>query len=505
MDAFIRNVIRWLHVHNVSALQVQQVYSLAPAGILGHLTVTVLVTVLYIPLTHPGILLWWSSISLIILGARGLTTIRYRIAHKRAGVDHLRDKDTAARWALWYLLGALGTSISWGISVVLLEYTAVRDTDFFIVAVALGLAGASVVTLGPILSIFCAFVIPMLTLVAAWLFLQNTIFHIGAGIGMVIGLCYLLYTGFTHNRAIARIIAQNRSFARFVPDDMLRILQKPSILDVALGQHRSCAMTILFADIRNFTTLAESLPPQETFNILNAYLGRVGPIVRHHRGFIDKYIGDAILALFPETPDDAVQAAIAIQRALTEYNRQHTLRGERPIEVGIGIHCGETILGLIGETERLEGTVISDAVNVASRLESLTKVYQTPVLLSEDVWGHVAEPSKYQSRFVDKVRVKGRTATLAILEIYDGRDPVRRDAITASREHFERALAAYALHDYQTALVYFQEIADSNQGDHLVSLYVNRCVYALERGSLPDQEPGRPFFGFNGPGIEQIE
>ncbi len=138
-----------------------------------------------------------------------------------------------------------------------------------------------------------------------------------------------------------------------------------------MGDHVQREMTVFFSDIRDFTTLSETMTPQENFDFLNSYLRRATPIIRTNHGFIDKYIGDAIMALFPREPADALQSAVELQRDLVDYNQGRKKAGYKPVRVGIGLHCGELILGTIGEEERMQTTVIADAVNVASRIEGL--------------------------------------------------------------------------------------------------------------------------------------
>jgi GAF domain-containing protein len=158
----------------------------------------------------------------------------------------------------------------------------------------------------------------------------------------------------------------NRSYGRFIPHEFLSFLGRDSILDVQLGDQVLKRMTVLFADIREFTAISERLTPKESFDFLNGYLRRVGPIVRLHNGFIDKYIGDAVMALFPGTGADAVRAALAIQREVAAYNRERGAMDAEPLRIGIGIHTGDLMLGTVGEEERMESTVISDAVNLAT-------------------------------------------------------------------------------------------------------------------------------------------
>ncbi|MCK5877947.1 MAG: response regulator, partial [Candidatus Marithrix sp.] len=153
----------------------------------------------------------------------------------------------------------------------------------------------------------------------------------------------------------------NAAYSRFVPHEFLKFLNKESIVDIRLGDHVEQEMTVLFADIRDFTSLSESMTPQQNFNLINSYLRRMEPVIRQHHGFIDKYIGDSIMALFPKA-DEAVQAGINMLHILREYN---VTRGQpqRPkLNIGVGIHTGKLMLGTIGGEHRMDSTVIADAV-----------------------------------------------------------------------------------------------------------------------------------------------
>ncbi len=214
-------------------------------------------------------------------------------------------------------------------------------------------------------------------------------------------------------RTILDLKHTNVSIERFVPQAFLSIVGKPSVADVELGDNKRRTMTVLFSDIRGFTTLSERMSPDETFAFINAYLERMGPVIRDHHGFIDKYIGDAIMALFANA-DDALRAGLAMLAALDGFNAERRASGREPIEIGIGINTGSLMLGTIGEKHRMDGTVISDAVNLAARIEGLTKDYGAPMLISEYTYEELASPAAYVIRPVDVVVVKGKTRPVAI-------------------------------------------------------------------------------------------
>jgi class 3 adenylate cyclase len=171
----------------------------------------------------------------------------------------------------------------------------------------------------------------------------------------------------------------NQANAKFVPSEVLSFLGKDSILDIRLGDQVQKEMTVLFSDIRSFTALSERMDPAENFAFINSYLRKMGPLIREHGGFIDKYIGDAIMALFPRGASQAVAAALAMSEGIKAFNATN---GREPIAIGIGINTGSLMLGIVGEEMRYDGTVISDAVNLASRLESLTKYYGVDIIVS---------------------------------------------------------------------------------------------------------------------------
>lgn len=217
---------------------------------------------------------------------------------------------------------------------------------------------------------------------------------------------------------VEKLANLNRAYERFVPREFLRCLNKQSVEEIELGDQIERKMTILFADIRNFTTISEQLSPQENFDFLNAYLREISPVIREHHGFIDKYIGDAIVALFPNQADDAVLAALGMLQRLNEFNQQQQGAKWAPVRIGIGINTGMLMLGTIGEENRMDSTVISDAVNLASRLENLTKQYGVELLISEYTYQQLQNRHAYLIQLLDsEVKIKGRNELLAIYEV----------------------------------------------------------------------------------------
>ena len=227
----------------------------------------------------------------------------------------------------------------------------------------------------------------------------------------------------------------NLSIERFVPQAFLAIVGKPSIVDVELGDNKREKMSVLFSDIRSFTTLSESMTPDENFAFINAYLERMGPVIRDHDGFIDKYIGDAIMALFDRRRRCAARRPRHARHARPLQRRASGGRAQAPIAIGVGINTGILMLGTIGEKHRMDGTVISDAVNLAARVESLTKDYG---VAAADLGVHVASSSPirkaYDIRPIDVVVVKGKTRPVTLFEVYQHDPPTSAMSRGRTRE-----------------------------------------------------------------------
>ena len=140
------------------------------------------------------------------------------------------------------------------------------------------------------------------------------------------------------------------------------------------------------------------MTPHENFKFVNAFNGRMGPIIQKNSGFVNQYLGDAIMAIFPKSPQDALNAAIGMQQAVITYNQERQIKGRAPMKIGIGLHTGPLIMGIIGDKNRMDAATIADTVNMASRVESLTKHYGTSILVSADSLDKIEDKADYQLR-----------------------------------------------------------------------------------------------------------
>lgn len=277
------------------------------------------------------------------------------------------------------------------------------------------------------------------------------------------------------NQSLVRL---NSAFGRFVPHDFLNILEKKNILEIELGDHVKEEMTVLFSDIRGFTSLSESMTPEDNFRFINSYLGTMGPIVRDHKGFIDKFIGDAIMALFRNESENAVDAAVEMLKGLDKYNREHR-SGRSKIKIGIGLHRGEMMLGTIGENNRMEGTVISDSVNLAARIESMTKMYGVSLLISEKVYESLEKKNKYLIRKVDTVIVKGKEKPVTVYEVFNSDTTELRNQKKKLRQSFEEAIDLYYAQDYSAAKKIFEAHLKELSEDRVAAIHLERCKEML--------------------------
>ncbi len=270
-------------------------------------------------------------------------------------------------------------------------------------------------------------------------------------------------------------------YSRFVPTEFLELLGHRNITEAELGDQVQREMTVLFVDIRAFTSLSERMTPEENFKFINSYLSRITPFIREYNGIVDKYIGDAVMALYPGKPEDAIRSAVSIIEYLNVYNGYRAKSGYRPIDVGIGIHTGNLILGIIGDNERLEGTVISDAVNLASRIQDVTKLYGVSVIISQDTFVRLENPTDYNFRFLGKVKVKGKVQTGSLFEIFDGDSEIHKDLKSKTKTDFETAILLFSKRKFEEAAARFRSIVSRNPDDRAAMVFLNRADLLLKR------------------------
>ncbi len=267
---------------------------------------------------------------------------------------------------------------------------------------------------------------------------------------------------------------QNEAFSRFVPHEFLQAIGRDTILDVALGDGVEREVTVLFSDIRGYTSLSEEMTPDQTFHFLNQYLGKVGPVVREHFGFVNQFYGDGIMALFIQSPENAVRAAIGMQQAIAAFNQERARNYQsKPIRVGIGLHSGRLMMGVIGESNRFDAGVVADAVNTAARMEGLTKYYGASLLVSEPVWDRIENPSQLAHRFIARVQVKGRKQPLAVYDVFEADSSEIYQLKQQTLADFNQAVQAFQARQFSAAVLGFEAVLQLNPTDLAAERYLS--------------------------------
>lgn len=286
----------------------------------------------------------------------------------------------------------------------------------------------------------------------------------------------------------------NKATARFVPYEFLRSLGKESILDVRLGDQTEKTVTVLFIDIRAYTTLSEQMTPEDNFRFLNGYLGRIGPLISDNRGFVNQYYGDGIMALFLGSPEDAIIASINIRLRLAQYNRERVEQGRVPIATGTGIHTGSLILGILGDEMHMDAGVVSDTVNTASRMEGLTKIFGVSTIVSQDSVDLLHQADHYNYRFLGNVMVKGKVEAIGIYEFFDGESAETVELMLALQPRFEEGITHYFSKEFQQATTAFEEVLNQNPGDKPAQYYLAQSQ-RYQYSGVPDDWTGVEFMG----------
>ena len=309
---------------------------------------------------------------------------------------------------------------------------------------------------------------------------------------LVEGLSYgandYLSKPFSKNEFMARVKTHlrlaniNAAYGRFVPHEFLRALGHESILEVKIGDQIERTISVLFTDIRSYTTLAEQMSPEQNFNFINSYLGRMAPIIKLHKGMINQFLGDGIMALFPHSAEDAMKAAIGMHQQIHLYNKDRKKKNRSPIRVGMGIHTGSLIMGIIGDRERMEAGIISDTVNTAARLEGLTKFYHASLVVSENSLSLIEDPSAFNYRFLGKVQAKGKLQPVGVYELFDGDAPDLIELKIQSREHFEAGLKAYFNRNFKEATSAFEASMKIYPDDKVAKRYLKLSQSNLAMG-----------------------
>lgn len=262
-------------------------------------------------------------------------------------------------------------------------------------------------------------------------------------------------------------------FNKFVPRQFLNILHIDSDEYIELSQCISRELTIMFADIRSFTKMCEGMTSSQAFEFINNYLLELGPVITQNHGFIDKFIGDAIMAIF-EKAEDAIAAGIAMHQQLEYFNQKQMLKGQGPIKIGIGINTAIVMLGTIGEANRLQTTVIGDAVNLAQRTEKVSKDFNTKVVITENTFEKSTIQKAYSFRFLDYSQVKGKNVPVNFYELLDVFDSDTQKRKLSVNDLYKKGVMAFHRNDIDEAEAIFKECLGVYSEDNPTHIYLGR-------------------------------
>ncbi len=299
---------------------------------------------------------------------------------------------------------------------------------------------------------------------------------------------------FSKNELLSRIKTHlnlygiHRATSKFVPTEFLRSIGRDAITEIVLGDYNQKEITVLFTDVRDYTTLAESMTPQQNFKFVNAYVGRMGPLIHKNKGFVNQYLGDGIMALFPQSASSALQAAIDMQKTISEYNERRVLEGYRKIAVGMGLHTGELVMGIIGDEKRNDTAIISDTVNTASRMEGVTKYYGATIVLSENSMNTIENKEDFNFRFLGKVMVKGKKQPIGIYECFDGD---AEDVIALKKEtlqDFKEGHDYFINKEFPKASAAFDRVLTKNPEDAVAKYFITKSAEYTISGVPKDWE-----------------
>ncbi len=266
----------------------------------------------------------------------------------------------------------------------------------------------------------------------------------------------------------------NLAMSRFVPNEFIKALGRQRFLDVQLGDQVEKQVTVMFSDIRNFTTLSEAMTPSENFRFVREYALRMGPIIQRNHGFINQYIGDGIMAIFQREPADAVQACIEMQREVDRYNQESAAKGLPDIKVGMGLHAGPLVMGIIGDEQRRDAAIIADTVNTTSRIESTTKDYGSKIIVSGQVLSRLPVQNDFHFRFVGQLTMKGKSIPIEVYECFDADEPYYFQKKLLTRPDFESGVRYSLLRNHGYAQELFSTVLAAFPEDKIANMLAGK-------------------------------
>ncbi len=266
---------------------------------------------------------------------------------------------------------------------------------------------------------------------------------------------------------------------KFVPTEFIKSLGKNRLTEVSLGDLAEKEVTVMFVDIRDFTSLSEGLSPKDSFLFINSFNKRMGPVIRKNAGFIMQYLGDGFMALFPSGSQNALRASIEMHKTLDEYNKSRLKKDRSAVRLGIGMQNGDLIMGITGDIERLDAAIISDTVNTASRIEGLSKHFGTSILMTGKCLTNLTNPEEFDFRYLGPVQVIGKQKPIKLYECINGDTKTLYNHKLKSLNKFNNGMELYFNKEFAMSAVTFQQIFKQNSKDLTAKLFLNRAAHLI--------------------------
>jgi len=266
---------------------------------------------------------------------------------------------------------------------------------------------------------------------------------------------------------------------KFVPTEFIKSLGKNRLTEVSLGDLTEKEVTVMFVDIREFTSLSEGLSPKDNFLFINSFNKRMGPVIRKNKGFIMQYLGDGFMALFPSGSQNALRASIEMHKTLDDYNKFRLKKKRSAVRVGIGMQNGDLIMGITGDVERLDAAIISDTVNTASRIEGLSKHFGTSILMTGKCMTNLTNPEEFNFRYLGPVQVIGKKKPIKLYECINGDTKTLYNHKLRTLGTFNRGMELYFNKEFAMSAVTFQQIFKQNTKDLTAKLFLNRAAHLI--------------------------
>ena len=288
------------------------------------------------------------------------------------------------------------------------------------------------------------------------------------------------------NQYLGEVTKLSNSYFRFVPEQFLKVLGKTNMTQIHLGEQQNKKMTILICSMRGFDTFSAKLSTEETFGFINSFLKKFGPIIREHGGFISRYQGPGMLTMFQGDAAAAVHAAIQIRRTLAVYNVQRQSVGYEPIEINISLHYGDVMLGIIGEEQRIESSVVSSHVAMALELEKTAEKLGCNIVITQEALNSIRHEAIGAYRKLGALEMIGRSETVELYDLYEGDPEALKRLKHESKAAFEKSIQLFRSGKFYDAREGFVEVVRRNRYDLAAKLYFFESDRLYQEGATSD-------------------